>query len=127
MVLTDAINEIASLALNAFETGDINAAFDIEPLEEIIDILKEKLRANHILRLQQGGCSIDAGFIWSDLLTNLERISDHCSNISGCIAETSHHNLNMHESLRVLKSESNDFKAKFSYYSDKYDISKITN
>lgn len=124
-LLSDAVKEIAVLTLNAFETGNINAAFDIEPLEEIIDRLKEKLRANHIIRLQQGECSIDAGFIWSDLLTNLERTSDHCSNIAGCIIETSHHNLNMHESLRIIKSESEDFKNKFAYYSNKYNIENI--
>ena len=122
LVLTDAVKEIATLALGAFETENINAAFDIEPLEEIIDRLKEKLRTNHILRLQQGDCSIGAGFIWSDLLTNLERTSDHCSNIAGCIIETSHHNLNLHESLRIIKSESEDFKNKFAFYSDKYTI-----
>lgn len=124
-VLSEAVKEILALALDAFETGNVNAAFEIEPLEEIIDRLKEKLRANHILRLQQGDCSIDAGFIWSDLLTNLERTSDHCSNIAGCIIETSHHNLNMHESLRIIKSESEDFKNKFAYYSSKYSIESI--
>lgn len=125
-ILTEAIKEIANLALDAFETADTNAALNIEPLEEIIDRLKEKLRANHILRLQQGDCSIDAGFIWSDILTNLERTSDHCSNIAGCILETSHHNLNMHEGLRTVKSDNEDYKTKFSFYSDKYDISKIS-
>ena len=125
LVLTEAVKEIATLTCSTFETDNVNAAFDIEPLEEIIDRLKEKLRANHILRLQQGDCSIDAGFIWSDLLTNLERTSDHCSNIAGCIIETSHHNFNMHESLRILKSESEDFKKKYAFYSDKYNISNI--
>ncbi len=124
-VITEAVKEIATLALDAFVTNNVDAAFDIEPLEEIIDMLKEKLRANHILRLQQGDCSIDVGFIWSDLLTNLERTADHCSNISGCIVETSHHNLNMHESLRVMRSESEDFKNKFEIYSKKYTISNI--
>ncbi len=124
-VLTDAVKEIAVLALSAFENDNMNAAYDIEPLEEIIDRLKEKLRTNHIVRLQQGDCGIDAGFIWSDLLTDLERTSDHCSNIAGCIIETSHHNLNMHESLRIIKSESKAFRSKFEAYSDKYDISKL--
>lgn len=121
-VLTDAVNEITELALKSFENNDIEAAFDIEPLEEIIDTLKEKLRANHIMRLQRGNCSIEAGFVWSDLLTNLERTSDHCSNVSGCIMETAHHNLNMHEGLRMLKSENPEFKSKYTAYLNKYSI-----
>ena len=120
--LTLAVEEIAGLALDAFVENDLSAAFNIEPLEEIIDNLKEKLRSNHILRLQQGECSIDAGFIWSDLLTNLERTSDHCSNIGGCILETSHNNLNMHEGLRALKAENTEYKNKLKLYVDKYAI-----
>lgn len=122
VMITGAVNEIADLALAAFENNNTDAAFDIEPLEEIIDRLKEKLRANHIKRLQQGECGIEAGFVWSDLLTNLERTSDHCSNIGGCIIETAHHNLNMHESLRALKAESEEYKEKFISYSKKYAI-----
>ncbi len=118
-VLADAVSEIVDLALSAFLNDDLDAAFTIEPLEELIDRLKEKLRANHILRLQQGECSIEAGFVWSDLLTNLERTADHCSNIAGCIIESSH-SLSMHESLRILKSESSDFKKKFAAFSEKY-------
>ena len=123
-VLTNAVDEICSLALEAFEENNLESAFDIEPLEEIIDRLKEKLRTNHILRLQQGECGIEAGFVWSDLLTNLERVSDHCSNIGGSIIETSHNNLNMHESLRIIKSENGDFKKKYETYLDKYALPK---
>jgi len=118
-VLADAVSEITDLALQAFINNDLDAAFSIEPLEEIIDRLKEKLRGQHICRLQQGDCSIEAGFVWSDLLTNLERTSDHCSNIAGCIIE-SNHSLSMHESLQIIKSESSEFKKKFAAYSAKY-------
>ncbi len=121
-VLTGAVDEITSLALGAFINSDTQAAFDIEPLEEIIDELKEKLRLQHILRVQQGECGIEAGFVWSDLLTNLERTADHCSNIAGCINETAHHNLNVHEGVRVIKYESKEFKEKYSFYSDKYSV-----
>ncbi len=120
-VLSDAVSEILDLALSAFLQNDLEAAFTIEPLEELIDRLKEKLRANHIIRLQQGDCSIEAGFVWSDLLTNLERTADHCSNIAGCIIEFST-NLSMHESLRILKSENSDFKKKFAAFSEKYTL-----
>ncbi len=119
-VLTEAVSEIASLALSAFENDDVDKAFDIEPLEELIDEIKEKLRAKHITRLQQGKCTIDAGFVWSDLLTNLERIADHCSNIAGCMMETSHNNLNLHESSRILKADNQEFRSKFIAYSEKY-------
>ncbi|MBR2500488.1 MAG: Na/Pi cotransporter family protein, partial [Clostridia bacterium] len=88
----------------------------------LIDRFKETLRANHISRLQQGGCTIDAGFVWSDLLTNLERTSDHCSNIAGCIIETSHNNMSMHQSLRAMKSENPEYKEKYAYYSKKYPL-----
>ncbi len=121
-MITDASKEIAELALRAFETDDAEAAFDIEPLEELMDILKEKLRSGHIARLQLGDCSIGAGFIWSDLLTNLERVSDHCSNIGGCILETAHHALNLHKGLHTLRTESEKFKEKFAQYSEKYAI-----
>lgn len=121
-VLSDAVREIADLALGAFTHDNTDAAFDVEPLEEIIDRLKEKLRANHILRLQKGGCSIDAGFIWSDLLTNLERISDHCSNIAGCIIETSHQRLNLHENVRLIKSDSENFRARYLKYQERFSV-----
>lgn len=121
-LLTDAVREITELTLSAFENDDIETALNIEPLEETIDNLKEEFRTNHIMRLQQGDCTIDAGFVLSDLLTDLERTSDHCSNIAGCIIETSHHSLNMHEGIRTLKSESADFKSKYAYYSDKYKL-----
>ncbi len=120
--LTDAVEEITDLALKAFEENDASSAFDIEPLEEIIDRLKETMRANHILRLQQGECSIEAGFVWSDLLTNLERVSDHCSNIGGCITETSHYNLNLHQNVRVIKSETDAYKTKYADYVNKYSL-----
>ena len=72
--------------------------------------------------MQRGECGIEAGFVWSDLLTNLERTSDHCSNIAGCILETAHHNLNMHEGVRIIKTDSEEFKEKFIAYSEKYAI-----
>ena len=81
-VLTAAVEEILDLALSACLDGDRDAAARVAPLEEVIDQLKEQLRTSHILRLQQGGCTIEAGFVWSDLLTDLERAADHCSNIA---------------------------------------------
>lgn len=121
-VFSNAVIEIASMALEAFENDDLNLAFDIEPLEELIDNHKEIIRANHIKRLQQGTCGIEAGFILSDLLTNLERISDHCSNIARCLIETSRNDLNLHKSHKLIKSDSENFIEKFNYYSQKYKL-----
>ncbi len=118
--LVEAVREILRLALSAFVDGNTQAIYDIEPLEQVIDHLKEQLRTNHILRLQQGDCTIDVGFVWTDLLTNLERTSDHCSNIAGCIVDLLHHNMNMHENLRALKAEDDEYKAKYTSYKEKY-------
>jgi len=122
--LTSAAEEIVDLALEAFRKNDIHAAFNIEPLEEVVDELKEVLRANHIYRLRQGTCTIDAGFIWSDLLTALERVSDHCSNIGGCIMETAHSNMNVHEVLREIKRDNPEYKTRFTAYLTKYALPK---
>lgn len=119
-VLSAAIGEILDLSLTAFLSGDRNAARSVEPLEQVIDILKEKMRTCHILRLQSGTCSIDVGFIWSDMLTNLERVSDHCSNVAGCVIDMADHNLNLHESLREMRRESDDFRVRFEEYRMKY-------
>ena len=101
-VLVSATHEILDLTMSAIATGDLAVAAKVEPLEEVIDDLKEELRTRHSVRLSQGNCSIETGFVWSDLLTNLERVSDHCSNIAGCIIDTANHNLNLHESTRAV-------------------------
>ena len=121
-VLCSAVSEILTLSYKAFIKNDLYSAGDVEPLEQVIDGLKAKLRNAHIKRLKEGNCSIEAGFIWLDIITNLERTADHCSNIAGCIIETSHNNLNMHESLRLVKSESADFRNKYAFYTEKYHI-----
>ena len=117
-VLTEAVNEILGLACKAFTENDIEAARDVEPLEEIIDTIKEQLRTNHIKRLQQGECSIEGGFVWSDLLTNLERTSDHCSNIAACVIDAA--DMDLHRSVREMKSDSPYYKQKYQLYASKY-------
>lgn len=121
-VISSAVYEILELALTAFLNDDITAAEKVEPLEQVIDILKEKLRTSHILRMQQGACSIDAGFVWSDLLTNLERTSDHCSNIAGCVIDIAHRNMNIHESLRDFRNDNEDFRTQFKVYKEKFKL-----
>ena len=122
ITITSAIREILSLALKAFERRDTDIASQVEPLAQVIDTLKEQMRTRHILRMQQGQCSIEAGFVLSDLLTNLERTSDHCSNIAGCIIDASHHNLNLHETLREAKAADSGFQSTFHSYAEKYQL-----
>ena len=122
ITITSAIREILSLALKAFERRDNDIASQVEPLEQVIDSLKEQMRTRHILRMQQGQCSIEAGFVLSDLLTDLERTSDHCSNIAGCIIDASHHNLNLHETLREAKAADSGFQSTFHSYAEKYQL-----
>ncbi len=121
-VLTSAVSEILDLSLEAFRTGNDDAISSVEPLEQVIDRLKEILRTNHILRLQQGECTIHVGFVWSDLLTNLSRTSDHCSNIAGCLIDMKSHDMNTHAHLRAIKKSNEEFMAKLEAYSNKYAV-----
>ncbi len=121
-VMIGALREILELSLKAFAEKDDYALFSISPLEQVIDSLKTKLRSNHITRLQQGNCSIETGFIWSDLITDIERTSDHCSNIAGCIIDFASNDMNIHEHTRALKAGNNDYKEKLKYYNEKYAI-----
>ncbi len=121
-VISGAIAEILDISLKAFLEGDLESAKKVEPLEQVIDLLKEKMRMSHILRLQNGSCSIHVGFVWSDVLTDLERVSDHCSNIAGCVIDIAGHNMNIHESLRDFRKDSAEFQNKFEEYSKKYTL-----
>ena len=121
-VLTGAVNEILDLSLDVFLHNELSPAGMVEPLEQVIDELKEQLRTAHILRLQQEKCSIEAGFIWSDLLTDLERVSDHCSNIAGCVMDMHEGNLNLHESLRAMKEDREKFADRYLVYRKKYQV-----
>jgi phosphate:Na+ symporter len=115
-----AVTEILNLSFSAFSEEDIEAARKTEPLEEVIDTLKEDLRTRHFLRLQRGECSVAAGFVWSDLLTNLERVSDHCSNISGCVLDSVGSTMNIHENQRVLKNSDEEYKQEYIFFQHKY-------
>lgn len=119
-VLTSAVTEISRLALKAFSEDDLEAAMSVEPLEELIDRLKEEIRSRHIRRLQQGECSIGAGFVLSDLLTDLERVADHCSNIALCIIDIAHNNMDMHRSQKELQQDVEVFRLKLGEYAESY-------
>ena len=120
--ICSAVCEILDLSFLAFSKDDYKAAHKTEPLEQVIDTLKEELRTRHIIRLQKSECSVDAGFVWSDLLTNLERVSDHCSNISGCVLDTVGHTMNIHENQRMLRSTDEDFRQDFAEYKAKHSV-----
>lgn len=121
-VLTSAVKEITDLSLKAFLNNDLEAAMSVEPLEEVIDRLKEKARSRHIRRLQQGDCSIEAGFVYSDLLTNLERVSDHCSNIALCIIDIADNNMDMHRSQKEMQEDGGNFERRYKEYKGKYSL-----
>ena len=118
--MAGAVREVTALAYDSFVSGDVQAARQVEPLEQVIDDLKEEMRTRHIRRMQQGSCGIEAGFIWSDLLTNLERVSDHCSNIACCMIEGDDHNLHRHEVLQSIRGSGEIFDREYSSYCQKY-------
>ena len=119
-VLRDAVKEIIGLACKAFSENDMEAAMKVEPLEQVVDRIKEQLRRRHIERLQQGTCTIEAGFVWADLLTDLGRVSDHCSNIAGGVIDLQQQTMNIHEAQRTMKSESEEYKELYRAYKAKY-------
>ncbi|MBQ2803473.1 MAG: Na/Pi cotransporter family protein [Lachnospiraceae bacterium] len=112
-VLERAIRDILKLTMQSFEEEDINVAKQVEPLEEVIDGLNIEIKQRHIKRLREGKCTIELGFILSDIITNVERVSDHCSNVAVCLVEINANELDMHAYLDELKQEDNlDFKGK---------------
>ena len=121
-IISQAVKEILDLSVNAFINNDREKASEVEPLEQVIDEMKENMRTNHVMRMRNGECSIEMGFVWSDILTNFERVSDHCSNIAGCVIDAAEHNLNLHETLGKAKKNDKAFKQKYSYYAEKYGI-----
>jgi phosphate:Na+ symporter len=102
-VMFDAVNEITHTAFTAFITNDLDLAYRIEPLEDVIDNLCDQLKLNHVSRLHRGICTLDQGFVFNDLITNYERISDHCSNIGLGLIETQSKDFDPHAYITSLK------------------------
>jgi phosphate:Na+ symporter len=122
-IISDATIEILEITMSALEKDDIELAKHIEPLEQIIDKLKHKLKNRHFARLQAGKCTIELGFVFSDLLTNYERTADHCSNIGVCLIQIANDTVDSHEYLRNIKhSGDNDFIAQYEFFKEKYSI-----
>ncbi|MBD5142840.1 MAG: Na/Pi cotransporter family protein [Ruminococcus sp.] len=124
-VLTEALEDILERAYRVYKTVDEELATHIEPLEQVIDYLTRDIKANHVKRLQKGSCTIETGFVLSDILTNFERISDHCSNIAVSVIETSHSTFGTHEYLSKIKFGNQKFNDNFEKFSQQYSISKI--
>lgn len=121
-VLTKAIDEIVNLAYKAFKDNDLDLALKVGPLEEVVDELKETLRSNHINRVQKGKCTVEAGFIWSDLLTNLERVSDHCNNIAiELINGEQFDNMRLHKTKRHM-IDNKEYEEDYKDYLNKYSV-----
>jgi phosphate:Na+ symporter len=121
-VLTDALIEIISLTTKAYAENDVELASRVEPLEQVIDRLTEKVRRRHIDRLKAGECTIELGFILSDILNNCERISDHCSNVAIYIMQRGKDNRGGHEYLNEIKLTSDLFKENVAMYGEKYSV-----
>jgi len=120
-VMTDAVSETLRFALDAFENDNLESAVQVEPLEQVVDTLQKQIRTRHIDRLSKGLCSIEQGFVLSDILTALERVSDHCSNIAGCVIEIHQNSMDMHSYLGEIKSGGNvSFNKNYTVFSKKY-------
>ena len=122
-VLRSAVLEILDLTEEAFIENNIEKAKMVEPLEQVIDGLKNKIKRHHIRRLQNNECTIENGFVLADILNNLERVSDHCSNIAECVIEISERELlDTHKYMKEIKSEDSGFEQKYREYKGKYSI-----
>ena len=119
-VLLAAIEEILQLTEDAFTKRDLSIAVQVEPLEQVVDKLIAKIKDHHIDRLTRGECTIEMGFILSDLLNNCERVSDHCSNIAVALIEVEHNSFDTHKYLNDVKYGSADFADAFAAFAGKY-------
>ncbi len=118
--LTGAVRECLALTLKAFCEDDLETARKVEPLEQVIDVLHNQLRSRQVLRLQRGECTIEDGFVWTDLLTSMERVSDHCSNIAGCVLEMSHSSLDLHQFLNGVRMDDPQYSDRYNAFAQKY-------
>ena len=122
-VITNAVTEILNMTVDSFINDDIELASHVEPLEQVIDTLNKKLKARHVARLQSGECTIELGFVFTDLLTNYERVSDHCSNVAVYTMQLPSDKLDAHKYLAKIKNaETGAFVDDFNMYAEKYSL-----
>lgn len=118
-----AVTEILNMTETAFVNSDYELALLVEPLEQVVDDLKDDIKRRHVIRVQKNQCTIEHGFILSDILTDLERVSDHCSNVAGCLVEMSLHDaLDLHNYLNKIKAGSEEYNENYKKFSKKYSI-----
>jgi len=122
-LLVAAVNNAADLAIDALINDDKDAAYEIEPLEQVVDDLCDELKIRHIIRIRDGKCTYEHGFTYNDLLTDLERVSDHCSNVGLAVLELDNESIDSHEySLNVRETMGNEFDEKYYAYKEKYGV-----
>jgi phosphate:Na+ symporter len=122
-VMIQAVNEILIQTRTAFQQDDMQSTLTVEALEQVIDNLKRELKKRHIDRLKNGKCTIEQGFIITDIITALERISDHCSNIAGCVEEIAHDSLKLHAYTRKIdKAPGSEFYNIYQENMEKYKV-----
>ncbi len=125
-VMRRAISEITTITAESFAENDCDKAIHVEPLEQVVDDLRDKIKLRHTIRLQKNLCSIENGFVLSDLLTNLERVSDHCSNVASCLIEMSQNELlDLHKYINAVKADSPEFKKMYESYKSTYSIDSV--
>jgi phosphate:Na+ symporter len=121
-ILLKAIAEIIITTTRVYEKNDYELAAKVEPLEQVIDRITAEIKAHHIKRLQAGDCTIELGFVLSDLLTNCKRISDHCSNIAVAVIEAKNDSFDTHHYLNSVKYDDEEFKEVYEEYNRKYNL-----
>ncbi len=123
LVLIEAVTEITQLSLSAVQQGSYEAAELVEPLEQVIDDLRAEIKHRHILRLQSNVCTMEQGFVLNDILTDLERIADHCSNIAAVVMESEkYHTMDLHYHLKEYRNDKNIYQVKYKSFSEKYHL-----
>ncbi len=121
--MTNAVLEIMELAYRSFVENDREAIKGVEPLEQVVDDLKAELKSQHIRRLTKGECTIEQGFVFGDIITNLERVADHCSNIAGCVKEIAHQEMDMHSYAKKVRKENlSHYNERYEEYKEKYSV-----
>ncbi|MGL4790936.1 MAG: PhoU domain-containing protein, partial [Anaerotignaceae bacterium] len=120
-VISEAVNEILSISTEVFVNNDSDLAIKVEPLEQVIDLLKATLKSKHIERLRRGECTTEMSFLFLDLITNYERVADHCSNVALCIIEMGKNSFSTHEYANELRDSHNEyFEKQYDMYKNKY-------
>lgn len=122
-VFRKAVRDILNITMRSFREGNLEMARQVEPLEEVIDELNTEIKRRHVKRLRKGKCTIELGFVLSDITTNFERVSDHCSNIAVCLLEVSEDEFDTHAYINGLKTGENaEFRGKVMVYRENYQL-----